>query len=195
MTKERRTPRSRATGSLRPYEQVVIEAVRPSIEAGRFAAKALVGENFAVEASVFRHGHERLRAALRWRVPHETTFHEAPMTLFNPGLDLWRAEIPLERVGRHHYRVVAWKDPYATWVEELGKRVRAAQADVSSEIAEGLALVARVARNVRGDARCDVDALLQQMHEAASDPVRLFSLRAGRRRDSTGGRAVRPASP
>ncbi len=137
MTKERRTPRSRATGSLRPCEQAVIEAVRPSIEAGRFAAKALVGENFAVEAFVFRHGHERLRAALRWRVPNETTFHEAPMTLFNPGLDLWRAEIPLERVGRHHYRVVAWKDPYASWVEELGKRVWAAQADVSSEIAEG----------------------------------------------------------
>jgi len=106
MTKERRTPRGRATGSLRPYEQVVIEAVRPAIEAGRFPAKVLVGENFAVEASVFRHGHERLRAAFRWRAPHETTFHEAPITLFNPGLDLWRAEIPLERVDRHHYRVV-----------------------------------------------------------------------------------------
>lgn len=172
----KRTPGGKVTLRTRPYEQVVIEAVRPSIDGGRHSVKAIVGETFVVEATVFRHGHDRVRAAVRWRAPRETTFRDTPMTLVNPGLDLWRAELPLERVGRYRFGVIAWTDPYASWVEELGKRVRAAHVDVASEIAEGIALVGQVAKKLRGQARRDVGTFLRQLREAATDPARLLEI-------------------
>jgi len=160
----------------RPYEQIVIDAIQPSIGDGRHPVKAIVGETVAFEATVFRHGHERVRAALRWSSPGEHTVSETPMHLVNPGLDRWRGELPLDRVGRYRVGVVGWTDAYASWVDELAKRVRAAQPDVGSEIAEGVALVERVRATLRGGERRDVDALLRRLRDAAADPVRLLEV-------------------
>jgi hypothetical protein len=49
-----------------------------------------------------------------------------------------------EALGRYHFTVAGWTDTYASWVEELRKRVAARRPDVASEIAEGLAMVAKV---------------------------------------------------
>jgi starch synthase (maltosyl-transferring) len=156
----------------RPYEQIVIEAVGPSVDGGRHPVKRITGDVLAVEATVFRHGHERVCAAVLWKSPGDEACHETAMTLVNPGLDRWRAELRLDRVGRYRFTVAGWTDVYRSWVEELGKRVRAAQADVDSEIAEGIALVERVFRSLRSDARRDVGALLERLRDAARDPAR-----------------------
>ena len=125
----------------RPYEQIVIEAVSPSVDGGRHPVKGIVGDVLPVEATVYRHGHERVLAALQWQGPGDRAIREAPLALVNPGLDRWRGELRLERVGRYRFAVTGWTDVYGSWVEELGKRVRTAQPDVASEIAEGIALV------------------------------------------------------
>jgi starch synthase (maltosyl-transferring) len=167
---------SRAGAGARNYEQIVIEAVRPRLDGGRHPVKAIVGETLVVEATVFRHGHDRLRAVVRWRAPHEAAPREIAMTLVNPGLDLWRAEVPLTSTGRQHFTVAAWTDVYASWVEELGKRVRAQQPDVASEIAEGTALVARVASTLEGESHERVSVLLRALRETAADPERAAAI-------------------
>ncbi|MGH9175792.1 MAG: maltotransferase domain-containing protein, partial [Vicinamibacterales bacterium] len=116
-----------------------------------------------------------MRAAVQWRAPRDTTVHELPMTLVNAGLDRWRVDLPLATIGCHHLTVVGWTDHYASWVDELGKRVRARQADVASEIAEGIALVERVATGLGGADQREVRALLQQLREVAVDPARLLA--------------------
>ena len=73
--------------SARPYEQIVIEGVRPSIDSGRFPVKAIVGETCTVDATVFRHGHERIRAAVRVRRPGAAGVREFPMLLVDPARD------------------------------------------------------------------------------------------------------------
>jgi starch synthase (maltosyl-transferring) len=166
----RRAPRSQT----KPYEQIVIEAVGPSIDGGRHPVKRITGDVVTVEATVFRHGHERVCAAVLWKPPGEDAFHETPMTLVNPGLDRWRAELPLDRVGRYRFTVSGWTDAYRSWVDELGKRVRAAQADVGSEIAEGIAFVERVLRSLRGRPRRDVGALLERLRDAVQAPARVL---------------------
>ncbi len=166
----------RASRSRRPYEQLVIEAVRPSVDGGRHPVKAVAGETCAVEATVYRHGHERLCAVLRVHPPGGGGSVEIPMRSVNPGLDLWRAEFPLERLGRYRYTVAAWTDHYASWVHEFGKRVAAAQPDVASEVAEGLSLVERAAKALKGDPRRAVSALLDRLLEAASEPARLLEI-------------------
>jgi starch synthase (maltosyl-transferring) len=158
------------------YEQVVIAAVSPSIDGGRHPVKGIVGDVVAVEATVFRHGHDRVRAALRWFSPGDITVRERPMSLVNAGLDAWRGEFRLEQQGRYRFTVVAWTDLFASWVEEFRKRVNAAQPDVVSEIAEGLSLVQRSLDRLQGTARRDVGALFERLQGADSDPVRLLAL-------------------
>ncbi len=176
----RTTARVRAQRAARhPYEQVVIENIEPSVDGGKHPVKAIVGETFTLEATVFRHGHDRLRAAVEWRAPGETTVRELPMTLVNSGLDRWRVELPLTTIGRHVVTVIGWTDHYASWVEELGKRVRARQPDVAAEIAEGLAIVERVAKTLRGADQREVQGLLDKLRAAAGDPARLMALAAG----------------
>ena len=45
--------------------RVVIEAVTPEVDAGRFPAKRAVGETVTVEADVFADGHDQVAATLR----------------------------------------------------------------------------------------------------------------------------------
>ncbi|MBI4485971.1 MAG: alpha-1,4-glucan--maltose-1-phosphate maltosyltransferase [Acidobacteria bacterium] len=173
--KTRRARRPGAHRTSRPYEQVVIEAVWPSVDGGRHPVKGIVGDILPVEATVYRHGHERVRAALVWSAPGDGVRREAPMMLVNPGLDRWRGELRLEQVGRYRLAIAGWTDVYGSWVEELGKRVQTAQPDVASEIAEGIALVERVFKGLRGEARREMGMLLERLRDTSGEPARLLA--------------------
>jgi starch synthase (maltosyl-transferring) len=158
-------------------EQVVIEGLEPAMAEGQLALKAVVGDTIAIEATVFRHGHERVRAAVLWRGPGSDAVSEVPMTPSNPGLDRWRLELTLDRIGPYRATVIGWTDVYASWVEELAKRIRAGQPDVSSEIADGLGVIERLCPR-SGEPRHEVQALLERLRRTAADPVRMCELAA-----------------
>jgi starch synthase (maltosyl-transferring) len=164
-----------ATARAAGYEQVVVEALEPATADGQVAVKAVVGDTVTIGATVFRHGHERVRAAVQWRGPGSDTVSEIPMTLINRGLDRWQCTLTLEQVGRYRIVVVGWTDVYASWVEELAKRIGAQQPDVTSEIADGLSLLERMCPR-RGDARREVQALIDRLRDAAADPERTLEL-------------------
>ena len=44
---------------------IVIEAVEPELDAGRYAVKRVVGEAVSIQADVFKEGHDILAPALR----------------------------------------------------------------------------------------------------------------------------------
>ena len=51
-------------------QRVVIEAVTPSVDDGRFAAKRIVGDRVTVEADVFGDGHDHVSCGRGgWRYP------------------------------------------------------------------------------------------------------------------------------
>jgi starch synthase (maltosyl-transferring) len=93
----------------------VIEELEPATSDGQLAVKAEVGDTIAIGATVFRHGHERVRAAVQWHGPGDNTSREIVMALVNPGLDRWRCELTLDRVGRYRVAVIGWTDAYASW--------------------------------------------------------------------------------
>ena len=173
----KKSPVKRRSGHIaRPFEQIVIEAVKPSIDGGRHPVKGIVGDVLVVQATVFRHGHERVRAMVRWSSPGDATAHETAMARVNAGLDLWSATVLLERQGRYRFAIVAWTDVYASWVDELTKRVAARQADVHSEIEEGISLVRRTFDRVRRDEKRRVGTLLDLLHDSARDPALLLAV-------------------
>jgi starch synthase (maltosyl-transferring) len=151
--------------------RVVIDAVAPEIDGGRFPIKRTVGESVVVEADVFADGQDVLAGVLMYRREEAAGWTEEP--LVPVGNDRWRAEFVVTEVGRYRYTLEAWIDRFASWVRDLHKRVEAGQ-DVAVELASGADLVLSAARRAAGP-------------DAARLATRAEILRAG------GGRAVRLA--
>src|SRR5690625_5445642 len=59
--------------------RIAIEGVQPAVDAGRFAAKAVLGWPLTIEADIFCDGHEVIAAALEWRACGEEGWHETPL--------------------------------------------------------------------------------------------------------------------
>ena len=125
------------------FPHVVIRDVRPSVDAGRYPAKRVFGRPCPVEATIFRDGPGTIRAVVRWRRAGKKKVTEIPMTCVNPGIDLWRAELPVEEPGRVLFSIEAWTDLYVTWLRDLDKRVGVGQ-EVQGEVFEGVAILKKM---------------------------------------------------
>ncbi|MDQ3814171.1 MAG: alpha-1,4-glucan--maltose-1-phosphate maltosyltransferase, partial [Armatimonadota bacterium] len=132
-------------------QRVVIEAVRPQIEGGRYPIKRTVGEKVVVEADMFTDGHDAISGALLYRNESDVEWREAPLeSLVN---DRWRGEFTVSEVGRCHYAVQGWVDHFKTWRRDFRKRVDAGQ-DVSVDLLVGVQhLRDTAARATSDDAR------------------------------------------
>src|SRR5205823_9080903 len=90
--------------------RIIIEHVKPEIDAGRFPIKRTVGEKVVVEADIFTDGHEALSAVLLYRKEDAEDWTEVPMTpLVN---DRWQAEFAVEQIGRYRYTLQGWLDHF-----------------------------------------------------------------------------------
>jgi starch synthase (maltosyl-transferring) len=153
--------------------RISIEAVSPSVEDGRFAAKRLVGETVEVTADLIGDGHDRLGAALLWRAADEEAWHEAPMTrLVN---DRWVGRFPLSRMGRYVFTVLAWKDRFGSFAEELEKK-HAAGVPIALELEEGRLLVAETARAAAPEIAPRLAALVDELAAADAEERRRLLL-------------------
>ena len=121
MVEMRTTPPTDAP--LRPdgRARAVIDAVRPSVDGGRFAVKRVAGEPVQVQAHCFTDGHDVLRVLLRWKGEADASWHEVEMK--HDVNDEWRASFTPPVPGRYLYTVVAWVDHFHSWHHELERRV------------------------------------------------------------------------
>ena len=144
--------RSTKTTIRRPPAPLVIECVRPELDAGRYPVKRVVGDTFEVRADILKDGHDLLSARIRYSGPGDVEWRTVPMH-YEQNADQWIGGFKVDRAGRWVYTVEAWTDRFGTWRSELQKKVGAGQ-DVSSELLEGAELVDAVARRARfGDVR------------------------------------------
>ncbi|MFN2544430.1 MAG: alpha-1,4-glucan--maltose-1-phosphate maltosyltransferase [Actinomycetota bacterium] len=127
--------------------RVVIERVRPEIDAGRFPAKRSVGEDVLVEADVFCDGHDVLAAEIRFRRAQDRDWLDAPMA--HVENDRWQGRFPVTDLGRYRFTVRGWVDRFASWRRDFGRKVEAGQ-DVSVDILTGAELVERAIRRGKG---------------------------------------------
>jgi starch synthase (maltosyl-transferring) len=146
--------------------RVVIEAVMPEIDGGRFPARRVVGEVVMVEADVSADGHDALAAMLLFR--HERSRLWTTVAMRPLVNDRWRADFPVTELGRYLFTVEGWIDEFETWRRRLAKRIQAGQ-DTALEVEVGARLV---------------DAATQKANGTAADAKRLAAvskaLRAGK---------------
>src|SRR5438552_14951993 len=92
----------------------------PPNEGGPFPNKPNVGEDLAVEADIFKDGHDVVAAVLKWRVLGERAWRETPMIFVDN--DRWRGVCTLYDEAVHEYTVEAWTDTFRSWQSEFTKK-------------------------------------------------------------------------
>lgn len=127
--------------------RVVIEAVSPTVDAGRYPVKRVVGEPVAVEADVFADGHDVVRAVLRYRAPRGRTWGEVAME--PAGNDRWWGAFTPDALGIWEFRIEGWVDHFLTWLQGLDKKVGAG-VDVGADLLIGAGMVHNAAARGRG---------------------------------------------
>ena len=171
----------------------------PIIDCGRFPAKRTVGEWVQVSADVFRDGHEILRAVVRYRGPGDEEWGEAPMRWIDRDVDgdRWAGAFEVDRVGRWEFTVEAWSDLFATWRDELRRKLEAGQHDLRGELSEGMVLLEDALERMDGADGRLVEHVLRTVadprtpdeakHDAALGPELLAAMeRHPDRHDATG---------
>ena len=135
-------------------QRLGIDDVRPRIDNGNLAVKAVVGEVVPVTALVWREGHAAIAATLNvWSDRDPDTVATSTMTvdrfvpdrvhgIFTPGTE-----------GTWYFRVDAWSDPISTWRDAVEKKLAAGQdaEELANDLAHGSNLYARAGLELDGD--------------------------------------------
>jgi starch synthase (maltosyl-transferring) len=145
-------------------DRVVIEAVKPEIDGGRFPAKRAVGEEVVVEADVFLEGADSLEAALLYR--HESEKRWSQVSMESLGNDGFRGSFTVTRLGRYLYTLRAWPAPFESWRKFVQKKLDAGQ-DISLELPTGTALVRQCVARAKGEERKALQELVGQITSAS----------------------------
>jgi starch synthase (maltosyl-transferring) len=143
--------------------KIVIEAVEPQLDCGRYAVKREVGDVLEVSADIFKEGHDAIAAAVRYRAEDEAEWLECRMRFVDN--DRWAGTFPLTRNLRYLYTVVAWTDGFGTWASDLRKKHDAGQ-DIATELVEGVQMVAAAVERADGADRARLAALLAELQDA-----------------------------
>jgi starch synthase (maltosyl-transferring) len=118
--------------------RVIIEAVKPEIDGGRFPIKRTPGDKVVVEADMFADGHDVISCVLLSRKEDESKWTEIPMQPL--GNDRWRGQFEVRELGRYLYTLRAWVDPFKTWRSGIEKKLEADQ-DISMDLLMGAEII------------------------------------------------------
>jgi len=152
---------------LRAFPTAVIENLQPLIDGGRYPVKRVVGDDLAVEADVFKDGHDVVAAVLKWRLLGETHWHETPMA--HVDNDRWRGVCTVYQNATYEYTVEAWTDTFRGWQHEFAAKFEAGLANLRSEALEGAALLDETAGRAHDPADANRLRELAQMIRTVDD--------------------------
>jgi starch synthase (maltosyl-transferring) len=128
-------------------DRVIIEAITPAVDGGRFPAKRTVGDLVRVEADIFTDGHDSIACALLVHREGSDQWIEIPMApLVN---DRWTASFRVGELGRYGFKVQSWVDHFETWRLALLKRIKA-DSDAVVDYLIGAALIEEAAGRASG---------------------------------------------
>jgi starch synthase (maltosyl-transferring) len=111
-------------------KRVIIEAIQPQVDCGRYPARRILGDKVDISAAIFSDGHDHVAARLLYKPLGEADWRTAPM-LALPN-DLWSSSFIVDRLGTWIFTLQAWVDHFDTWCYDLKKRLDA-QPDPTSD--------------------------------------------------------------
>ena len=155
--------------------RLAIDDVLPSIDGGRFPAKAVVGEVFPVSATVWREGHEAVAATLVVEGPAGPA--ESLRIPMHPGplQDTFHATFTPSGIGRWRYRIEAWGDPIQTWRSAVEAKLGVGQgpAELANDLEVGARLFELAADGTEATDRARLRAVAAALRSDRQLPVRV----------------------
>ncbi len=145
------------------YPRVIIEAVEPQVDCGRYPIKRVVGEKVVVLADIYKEGHDKLAAAIKYRRQGETDWQTAPMAFWDN--DRWRGEFSVGGLGRWEYTIEGYAERYLSWVDEITKK-NLPGAVLTGELLEGLAIMRVSAGLARGEDQARIENIIEAIEAA-----------------------------
>jgi starch synthase (maltosyl-transferring) len=127
-------------------KRVVIEAVKPQVDCGRYAVRRFLGDRVTVSAAMFGDGHDHVAGRLLFRHTAERSWQSVPLVA--EGNDIWSASFTVDKLGVWQYAVQGWIDHLGTWCADLVKRLEAQPARKDDAITEGNSFGADPGRSV-----------------------------------------------
>lgn len=131
--------------------RIPVVDVQPTLEQGRWPAKAVIGEAVPISATVFKEGHDAVGATAIIVTPSGKTL-ALPMPCTNFGLAHHEAVFIPEELGTHTFRVEGWSDPVGTWAHAAGAKIPAG-VDVNLMLDEGVELLTRALQEIKRPAK------------------------------------------
>ncbi|HLL50868.1 MAG TPA: maltotransferase domain-containing protein, partial [Thermomicrobiales bacterium] len=136
---------------------IIIERVQPEIDAGRYPVKRVAGDILEVSADIFKDGHDKIAAVVKYRRRADDDWQEAEMRLVEN--DRWAGQVLLPDNTRYVYTIEAFPDQWATWQDEVEKKFDAGQ-DVALELLEGRAILAEASSRAEDEDREVLEAAI-----------------------------------
>jgi starch synthase (maltosyl-transferring) len=143
------------------------------IDCGRFPVKRTAGDVVEVSADIWRDGHDIIRADILHRGPGARTWSRSEMRRIDAHLDgdRWAGTFTVTEIGRWQYTIEAWTDEFATWRDELARKVEAGQEDLASELLEGVLLLEQALDRIDDDSdRRIVERAIEQLRDETLPP-------------------------
>ena len=171
-------------------KRVVIESVSPQIDAGVHPVRRTCGDNLLVGAAIFADGKDEIAARVLYRHANEKRWRFAPMQAV--GNDLWNGAFVLDKQGAWSFTVLGWVDHFATWVNDLKKRLAAQKRlgivdaiaaappnaytaqDIALALRSGAALVIEAAARAQGDDAKRLDAVAVELERLAAENREIY---------------------
>jgi starch synthase (maltosyl-transferring) len=150
--------------------RIPISHVGPSVECGRWPAKAAVGERVTVSATVFREGHDAVAANAVLTGPDGRARPFNRLHVVGSGTDRWETEALLDVEGEWTFQVEAWGDPVATWRHDAQIKVPLDQ-DVDLVCEEGARLHERAAKEAPKAARQAITKAVTALRDKDRSPI------------------------
>lgn len=152
------------------WSPIIIEAVHPEVDDGRYPIKREVGDRLMVSADIFKEGHDVLSAVLRYRTIKETTWHEAVMS--HVDNDRWSGHLDLKENTRYLYTIGAFTNTFESWRQEVTKKSQA-QERIDSELLEGRAWVEGATKRATGQDKARLNELLKHWRSSDTQEAQL----------------------
>lgn len=148
----------------RNFLRVIIEGVNPSIDAGQFAVKRIVGDTVNVSARVLCDSHDALQVMLHYR--HETNRRFQSVAMKHDGNDTWQADFGIGDIGRYSFFIEAWVDRLGTWYELVEKKLYLEQLE-EIDLREGAFILTGL--NLSSELRRTRDRLLAAIEDVMDE--------------------------
>src|SRR3982074_3655294 len=152
-----------------PPPRIPIVRPAPMIDCGRYPSKRTVGDSVAVSADIFADGHDVLRAVVKSCPPSGEGWRENPMRRIDAHIDgdRWAGQFEVTGLGRWSWTIEAWVDAFASWRDELQRKIDGGQEDLSGELSEGVVLLEEAAERATGEDRTRIEQAMAHLRDDA----------------------------